>query len=377
VPKDYVLSAGALLVTMTDLSKDAGTLGYPAHIPDSPRFRYLHNQRLGKVTVRDGAPADLGYLYYVLCSPAYRHEVLAGATGTTVKHTSPSRIGQFRFRLPPLADQEQIARTLGTLDDKIELNRRTNRTLESIARAIFKSWFVDFDPVRNKMEGGEMGLPSDLAECFPDALAESPIGPIPAGWRVCTLGEIAEVTDCLHSKKPTRRQSGRPLLQLSNIREDGLLAMNDVYWIDDRDYDQWTSKFEARRGDCVITNVGRVGAVAQLPAGTRAALGRNMTGIRCKTGFPYPTFLIQALLSDATRREIREKTDTGTILEALNVRSIPALRCVIPPPMCLEKLEAVLGPPRQLMEALLREASTLADARDSLLPRLLSDGVYA
>ena len=85
-----------------------------------------------------------------MCGADYRHEVLASATGTTVKHTSPGRIKQFRFPLPPLPEQRAIAHILGTLDDKIELNRRMNETLEAMARALFKSWFVDFDPVRAK-----------------------------------------------------------------------------------------------------------------------------------------------------------------------------------------------------------------------------------
>ena len=88
-----------------------------------------------------------------MCTAEYRHEVLAGASGTTVKHTSPDRIRQFRFSLPPLPEQRAIAHVLGTLDDKIELNRRMNETLEEMARALFKSWFVDFEPVCAKMEG--------------------------------------------------------------------------------------------------------------------------------------------------------------------------------------------------------------------------------
>ena len=150
VPSDFVLSEGDLIVSMTDLSKQSDTLGYPAFVPECREGkRYLHNQRLGKILLKD-TDVDARYIYYVMCGAAYRHEVLASATGTTVKHTSPGRIKQFRFRLPPLSEQRAIAHILGTLDDKIELNRRINETLEAMARALFKSWFVDFDPVRAK-----------------------------------------------------------------------------------------------------------------------------------------------------------------------------------------------------------------------------------
>ena len=200
VPEGFVLSKGDLIITMTDLSKQSDTLGYPALVPECPNGRrYLHNQRLGKVIFKEPREVDKRYIYYVLCSDEYRNEVLAGATGTTVKHTSPDRVKQFRFILPPLPEQRTIAHVLGTLDDKVELNRRMNEALEAMARALFKSWFVDFHPVRAKMEGrwcrGETlpGLPAEHYDQFPDRLVDSEIGEIPQGWEVKPLGEVVEL----------------------------------------------------------------------------------------------------------------------------------------------------------------------------------------
>lgn len=198
IPEEYVLTEGDLIVTMTDLSKRADTLGLPAIVPaQKDTRRFLHNQRLGKVIIKNKDLIDKRYLFYLLCSHDYRNEVIASATGTTVKHTSPSRIHQFRFSLPSLPEQRRIAHILGTFDDKIELNRRMNTTLEAMARALFQSWFVDFDPVRAKMDGrwrkGESlpGLPAAWWHLFPDRLVDSELGPIPEGWRVGTLGEVA------------------------------------------------------------------------------------------------------------------------------------------------------------------------------------------
>ena len=106
-----------------------------------------------------------------------------------------------RVVLPSLPVQRAIAHILGTLDDKIELNRRMNATLEEMARALFKSWFVDFDPVRAKMEGRDTGLPREIADLFPDAFEESAVGEVPMGWKVEPLWTTAaEViyggTDC-------------------------------------------------------------------------------------------------------------------------------------------------------------------------------------
>ena len=200
VPEEFVLHEGDLLVTMTDLSKQSDTLGYPALVPASTDGRqYLHNQRLGKILSKRNREICTRYIYYVLCSDEYRHEVLASATGTTVKHTSPDRIQRYRFRLPPLAEQWAIAHVLGTLDDKIELNRRMNETLEGMAQALFKSWFVDFEPVRAKMEGrwrrGEslLGLPAELYDLFPGRLVGSEVGEVPEGWEVRALGELVKL----------------------------------------------------------------------------------------------------------------------------------------------------------------------------------------
>ena len=109
---------------------------------------------------------------------------------TVGSRTAEARLYQYEIiqvPIPPLHEQRAIAHILGTLDDKIELNRRMNETLEAIARAIFKSWFVDFDPVHAKAEGRDTGLPPHIADLFPDSFEDSELGEIPKGWRVGTI----------------------------------------------------------------------------------------------------------------------------------------------------------------------------------------------
>jgi len=282
-------------------------------------------------------------------------------------------LSRLTILLPPKPVQESIGSILKALDDKIELNRRMNATLEAMARALFQSWFVDFDPVRAKLDGRQpAGLDPTTAALFPNEFEDSEIGPIPKDWRVGAIGGIAEVIDCLHSKKPIRAQTGRLFLQLNNIRDDGLLDLADAFLISDDDYANWISRMEASCGDCVITNVGRVGAVSQIPEGIRAALGRNMTGIRCKSDFAFPTFLLQCLLSDTMREEIGLKIDSGTILDALNVKSIPFLRFVQPPTELAMSFERAARPMRKATEKNLQQSRTLAEIRDALLPKLLT-----
>ena len=332
----------------------------------------------GLSIVRPRHSADARYIEFVLryLEPQW-HKIEGGGS----VFGNATRDDLERLHIPWFeseSDRCAIAHILGTLDDKIELNRLMSQTLEQMARALFKAWFVDFEPVRAKMEGrwkrGQSlpGLPAHLYDLFPNRLVDSELGEIPEGWRIVEIGDIAHVIDCLHSKKPERKEAGLPLLQLWNIRDDGLIDMTDTYYIDEADYEKWITRMEASPGDCVITNVGRVGAVAQIPDGLKAALGRNMTGIRCKSSFPFPTFIIECLRSEAMRNEITLKMDTGTILEALNVRNIPKLRLVLPHLELLRVFEQSVKPLRARMELNLLESHTLATLRDTLLPKLIS-----
>ena len=333
------------------------------------------NQQINSVI--PGGGMDSRFLYYVFTQLGHELESTGGG-GSVYTNVSKSRFSDIEVLIPvDLAEQRAIAHVLSTLDDKIELNRRMNETLEAMARALFKSWFVDFDPVRAKMTGRDPGLPQDLADLFPDHLVDSELGLIPEEWEVSEIGQIADVIDCLHSKKPERQAQGKPLLQLWNIRDDGLLDMADTYFIDNHDYEQCVSRMESVAGDCMITNVGRVGAVAQVPVGLKAALGRNMTGIRCKKSSFFPTFLIECLLSQAMRNEISLKMDTGTILEALNVRNIPKLRFVTGTGKILSSFEKRIRPLRARMEQNFLESRTLAALRDTLLPKLISGEIRA
>lgn len=310
-------------------------LGEVAYLPAD--IDWVLGQRL--FAIRTDKRRLLGrFLYYALQAAPARDDLLARATGTTAQGIRQSELRRVRVPIPPLSAQLRIAGILGALDDKIELNRRTIETLERIARALFEA---------------SSGVPK--TDHAPSA-----------------LGDVADVIDCLHAKKPDRRAVGRPLLHLGNIRDDGLLDVSDPYLIDDDDYQFWTSRVEARPGDCVITNVGRVGAVAQIPLGVTAALGRNMTAVRCRPNFPYPTYLLEALRSDAMRAEIERKTDAGTILSALNVRNIPRLQLPTFDRDGIERYERVARPLRARMEVALAESHALRKTRDTLLPRLLS-----
>ena len=231
---------------------------------------------------------------------------------------------------------------------------------------------INFDPVKAKLEGRSTGLPVEISDLFPDSFEDSELGKVPVGWEISNIGEISEVIDCLHSKKPAREDHGHLLLQLNNITDNGILDISDKYLITDNDYEKWTSRMETRQGDCVITNVGRVGAVSQIPRKVKAALGRNMTAIRAKDVFPFPTFILEYLLSTLGRNEIRLNIDVGTILNALNVKSIPKLRFTHPGIDLCRHYEHLSRPLREKMERNHNENESISLLRNAIVPKLIS-----
>jgi len=158
---------------------------------------------------------DQGYLFYWMAAQDFVDFATAGSEGTKMPRAKWEHVSRYeRVRLP-FNEQRAIAHILGTLDDKIELNRKTNETLEAMARAIFKSWFVDFDPVRAKAAGRDTGLPKEVADLFPDSFEDSELGKIPKGWILGTLGDIA--TNPRRGVKPDQAPSVTPYIGLQHM----------------------------------------------------------------------------------------------------------------------------------------------------------------
>ncbi len=324
------------------------------------------------------------YLLFFLQQKSIINFVNNSTSQSAQPNINLQEIGNLDIYLPPLETQKKIAHILSTLDDKIELNRKMNQTLEEMAQALFKSWFVDFDPVHAKagcssdeeleLAAKELGISKEVLELFPSEFEESGLGMIPKGWEVLTIGNIAKVIDCLHSKKPNDLgvDTGNVLLQLKNIQDDGLLKTVDNYFISNEDYEKWISRIEVTKNDFIITNVGRVGAVARIPSDFKAAIGRNITAIRVLEEFNYISFLHTLLTSAYMKSEINNKTDIGTILDALNVKNIPQLRFVIAPNNVMNYFEELIVPIQDQRENNQLEMQTLQKTRDTLLPKLLS-----
>lgn len=327
------------------------------------------NQGFKSFVVKEGYIPE--YLFYLL--KASTAEIESHASGGTFAEISAKAIADVELPFPPFEHQRAISSLLSSLDLKMEINRSVSKTLEALVQALFKSWFIDFDPVKAKMAGeAPVGMDAETSALFSTSIREAPEGLIPLDWEWGAVGEIADVVDCLHSKKPALIDEGKPFLQLNTIADDGILRYELAACVSDEDYSKWTSRIEVSSGDCVVTNVGRVGAVSQIPAHFKAAIGRNMTAVRPRDKGEISSFLFAALTSDFMRGEIVANTDSGTILDALNVKNIPWLKIPMPPMALIRKFEEIAGPMIRLRHELHRENVTLSSTRDALLPRLIS-----
>ena len=152
--------------------------------------------------LQSNGKADFRYIKYLLEAPEYQRKMESDSDGSTIKHIYITRVDKMVIPLPPRKEQKGIVAILGTLDDKIELNRKTNETLEAMAKALFKSWFVDFDPVRAKVEGRPTGLPDEISDLFPDSFENSELGVIPSGWKYTPIFDLADyVNGASHSSE--------------------------------------------------------------------------------------------------------------------------------------------------------------------------------
>jgi type I restriction enzyme, S subunit len=364
VPDGFVLTEGDLVVSMTDLSKEADTLGAPALIPkaDDGR-RYLHNQRLGKVVVVSPTKLDLRFLSYLLRSAVYRAEVLAGATGTTVRHTSPERIRRFEFHRPPLVEQQAIAHILGTLDDKIELNRRMSETLAAMGRALFRSWFVNFDPVHRNSTG-------HVTKAFPDSFDDA----TPAGWRYRPLGEVVELTRGATYKSALKNRPGPVLLGLGSISRNGGFREDNLATYGGESPDSMVLS----PGDLYVSlkdvtqSADLLGAIARVPLHVRRG---RLTQDTVKLNFTSPSasrqIVYQTLLTDEYREFCRAHA-TGTTNLGLSREDFLSYPIIDPGAEVQNLFERNIEGLDQRAGAATTESRTLAALRDTLLPKLIS-----
>jgi len=316
----------------------------------------------------EGVTDDL-FVYYLSRLPQFRSFAIARMEGSSGRQRVPaSTLKRYSFYCPPYDEQRAISHILGSLDDKIELNRRMNKTLESMARAIFKSWFVDFDPVRAKAEGRDTGLPEEIAELFPDSFEDSELGEIPAGWESRSLYESAKYINgaAYRNSHFTDEEGALPVVKIAELK-NGVTGqtkftkteLDDKYRISDGEILlSWSGNPDTSIGTFVW-------------CGGPAWLNQHIFRV-----LPYQAiekhfvFYLLKYLRPVFAEIARDKQTTG--LGHFTVRDMKQLIVVHPPKKLLVTFNDFVGPIFDQSYGNLFESNTLASLGYTLLPRLIS-----
>ena len=320
------------------------------------------------VRVSDGV-ADPVYASYYLGHPSVREWIVRHAVGAIMPNLNTEIMAAVPFALPPMPEQRAIAKVLGSLDDKIDLNRRMNETLEAMAGALFRSWFVDFDPVRAKQEGRQPpGLDAATAALFPDSFADSPLGSIPTGWFVKPVFDVAELIS-----------GGTP--STSNPKYWG----GAISWASAKDVSQCGDAFLVTT-ERTITEAGLSNSSTKIvPAFTTVVVARGATtgrftmfsddigmnqtcyGLRSRDGLH---FYFNCLFHDLVSELVHAAH--GSVFDTITTATFERTRVAVPHAAIRQAFERRVEGLFKKVLANLHQAQTLSALRDALLPKLLS-----
>lgn len=291
-----------------------------------------------------------------------------------VQHTGVARFQYTRFAgsidipLPTPREQDAIAAMLGAVEDKIVLNRRMNETLEAMARAIFKSWFVNFDPVRAKSEGRQpFGMAPQTTALFPSSFADSTLGKIPGRWEVKLLSDLCS-TQYGYTASATKEPVGPKFLRVMDI--------NKQNWIDWAAVPHCTIDGESKNayslavGDLVVARMADPGKCAIIEDEIDAVFASYL--VRLKTKSLAESYYVYGLLKSELYTDYASGAKSGSVQANMNARVIVGVNVVVPSRTIMEAYLSVVLSLRQRLSANVRESDTLASIRDLLLPKLVS-----
>jgi len=360
-----------------------GTVGNVAYFDESVPHAHIRINS-GMVILRALRQELLPrYLYMFLRSSLFQAQVAFLCTGSAQPQLPIRDINRVEIPIPPPEEQHAIAHILGTLDDKIELNRRMNETLEAMARALFKSWFVDFEPVRAKAEGRDPDLPKALADLFPDSFEDSEMGEIPEGWRVTVLGDV--LTELETGGRPNGGVSGCvygiPSIGAESIVGLGVFDYSKTKYVPQEFFDGMTKGRVQSRDVLLYKDGGRPGEFEPhltlfgdgFPFDV-CGINEHVYRLRVKKEMGQH-FLLFWLSSRLSMEEMRSR-GTGVAVPGLNSTQVKSLTTLVPADRITEAFDGLIDPWIARVLASCNESRTLATLRDTLLPKLVSGQLH-
>ena len=339
-PTDYVLRPGDLIVTMTDLSKAIDTLGYSALVPKSERT-YLHNQRIGLVKIIDEKRLDKHYLYWFMRTSYYQKTIAATSSGSTVHHTSPDRIMDVEIELPDLEKQRAVATFMDNIESKINTNKQINKNLEQQAQAIYRSWFVNYEP----FDGTK---PDDWSDGTIDALG----------------------TEIICGKTPSTKKSeyyggNTPFITIPDMHGCVYIVSTERY-LSDAGVASQPKKTLPPNTVCVSC-IGTAGLVTLVSEESQS--NQQINSIIPKEGISvYYIYLLMQTLAET----INKLGQSGSTIVNLNKTQFGKIQVMIPSKRVLQDFDSLCRPLFDTILSNQKENINLSELRDTLLPKFMS-----
>ena len=358
--REWMTQKGDVLIAMT------GYVGEIARVRSGEK--YLINQRVGRFDFLDDSPVIPEFFFYYLRQSEVRSLLETMARGSAQPNLSASDAAKLWVPVPPPAEQRAIAHILGKLDEKIELNRKQNETLEAMARALFKAWFVDFEPVRAKQEGrwqrGQSlpGLPGHLYDIFPDRLIESELGEIPEGWEMRSLDSIANYLNGLALQKfpPESETEFLPVIKIAQLRAGNTNGA-------DKASTQIKPEYVVVDGDVLFSWSGSL--EVEVWNGGRGALNQHLFKVTSNEVPKWFYFF-------ATRQHLSDfraiASGKATTMGHIQRKHLTDARIAVAPPESMKKFDAVIASQFDQLVSNAQQSRSLAQLRDTLLPKLIS-----
>jgi type I restriction enzyme, S subunit len=345
---EYRLCAGDILVAMTGYIGDVALVRDDSHI--------MLNQRVGRFEVKRADLLDPLFLFYFLRLPGIRSEMEGRGYGSAQPNISPDLIHAIEMPLPPLREQRSIARVLGALDDKIELNRKMNETLEQMARAIFKAWFVDFEPFRGK------------------GMVDSPLGKVPKGWKAVSVSNICKRIFSGGTPSTARADYwGGCLPWLSSGETRHSFIIDTEKTITPLGVENSSTRL-ARAGSTVIAGAGQGHTRGQTSMLTfDSYINQSVVALEADRGRVSDAYLFFGL--ERRYEEFRQVSDGHSSRGSLTTKLLGGLTIALPPQEVVGEFDRKVAPAIRQITVALQQSRTLAAIRDALLPKLMSGEV--
>lgn len=324
-------------------------------------------------------PEDNDFIYYLCRDPNFRKFAIGRMEGTSGRQrVAWQSVAAYKFNCPSPDARRASAKLLSALDDRIDLLRQTNATLESIAQALFKSWFIDFDPVRAKVEGREPeGMDADTAALFPGSFEGSALGEIPRGWNVSTLADHVSAERGLSYKGAGLCSAGEgiPMHNLNCVLEGGDYKYSGIKYYSG----EYKERNMAISGDVIVANTEQghnhrlIGFPAIVPSRYKQAIfSHHLYRVRLKPDTPLTTHTLYYMLMAPAVREQVIGCANGSTVNMLKAAGLEIPQFVCPSAQAARAFETHATVLRVQIEGNIERAETLAALRDTLLPRLTS-----